>query len=78
MKKLRCLKIRILEAGDFYAASTASASTSKIVFLLVAIPPSKLEATNRFQFPAKNAVELFFRVYQTLCEKPHLSLWSDL
>ena len=35
------------------------ASASKIVILLVAIPPSKLEAINRFQFPASISDFLF-------------------
>ena len=47
----------VLEAVDFSAASTASASALPLpiaVILLVAIPPTRLEAPNRFQNPAVN------------------------
>ena len=49
-----CLMSRVLEAVGFRAASTASASALPLpiaVILLVAIPPTKLEAPNRFQNP---------------------------
>ena len=39
---------RDVEAVDFLAASTASAS---ILQLLVAVPPTKLEAVYRFHIP---------------------------
>ena len=50
---------RVLEAVAFSAASTASASALPLpiaVILLVAIPPTKLEAPHRFQNPAYNRI----------------------
>ena len=47
----------VLEAVGFDTASTASASALPLpiaVISLVAIPPTKLEAPNRFQNPAHN------------------------
>ena len=46
-----------MEAVGFRAASTASASALPLpiaVILLVAIPPTKLEAPHRFQNPGYN------------------------
>merc|ERR1719334_1334607 len=63
-QKLLCVTLtaivlsRVLEAVGFRAASTASTSALPLpiaVFLLVAIPPTKLEAPHRFQNPGAKA-----------------------
>ena len=54
LRKIKRIQTRVLEAVGFRAASTASASALPLpiaVILLVAIPPTKLEAPYRFQNP---------------------------
>ena len=52
------LSISVLEAVGFDAASTASALPIAVI-LLVAIPPTKLEAPYCFQNPGNNICLLF-------------------